>query len=159
MSGTQQDNVNSLLKKISEIEPAINTVKKLQQSGILAVLDAVAEQSDTIFNYASTMDLLGAVSAFSRLVPVLSEVFGNIDMDELEERLRDVPWTTLIGMLMAFLEFLSTDMLSIEPPEGKVSTLHILSEMKSPGMEFLLRIAESLSTKVMDQIRKKQNIE
>ncbi|GGM76472.1 hypothetical protein GCM10007108_13120 [Thermogymnomonas acidicola] len=157
MNGEEEERVERILEKLSEIEPAINTVKKLQQSGLLAVLDAIAEQSDNIFNYASTMGILDAASAMARIAPLVSDIMGNVDVEALEGKLRSVPWKTLFSALLALLDFIATDLPKIRAPQGKVTTLQILSEMRSPGMEYFLRIAESLSTKVMKEMGEKDS--
>ncbi|WP_075057048.1 hypothetical protein [Thermogymnomonas acidicola] len=119
MNGEEEERVERILEKLSEIEPAINTVKKLQQSGLLAVLDAIAEQSDNIFNYASTMGILDAASAMARIAPLVSDIMGNVDVEALEGKLRSVPWKTLFSALLALLDFIATDLPKIRAPAGK----------------------------------------
>lgn len=142
-----------ILGKLAELEPTINTLRKLQESGLMSVLDAIAEQSDNLFNYASTMELLGAASAAVKLLPILSHVAGLVDPDDLQEKLERIPWKAIINLFTALLDFVGSDLMTIEPPEGKGKTLKLLSEVRSPEMEYLIRILRAFSTRMMAELR------
>lgn len=150
LSGEEKE---SLLNLLADLEPTLRTVKKLQDSGIMAVLDALADQSDNLFNYASTMELLGAASAAVKLVPVLSQAAGEADSDEIQDKLSRIPWKTLFRILSALLEFVATDFTSIKPPEGRTRTMQVLSEVRSPEMEYMLRLVRAVSLKIMQEMK------
>ncbi len=155
---SQDGSLDEILQKLAELEPTINTLKKLQESGLMSVLDAIAEQSDNLFNYASTMELLGAASALLKIIPVMSQVAGMVDAEDLQEKLDHIPWKALINLFTAFLDFVGSDLMSIEPPEGKGKTLKLLSEVRSPEMEYLLRIMRALSTRMMAELKKQRKM-
>ncbi len=155
---SQDGRLDDILQKLAELEPTINTLQKLQESGIMSILDAIAEQSDNLFNYASTMELLGAASAAMKILPVLSQIAGMVDTDDLQEKLEHIPWKALINLFTAFLDFVGSDLMSIEPPEGKGKTLKLLSEVRSPEMEYLIRIVRALSTRMMKELKEQRKM-
>lgn len=157
MDEDQNERMRNLLQKLYEIEPAINTVKKLQESGILAIIDALSEQSDMIFNYSSSMELLDALSTFLKIFEITNKIISSVDVEHLKEQILKIPWDKLLNIMGVVFEFIISDAPKIKPSQEKISTLKLLSEIKSPGMEFFIRELEMLSEKVIKEMNGNKN--
>ncbi|MGP6221026.1 hypothetical protein [Caldiplasma sukawensis] len=153
MDENQNERIRNLLQKLSEVEPAIITVKKLQESGILAIIDALSEQSDMIFNYSSNMELLQAFSTFLTILEILNKILSSVDFEYLKEQVNKIPWNKLFNIIGVVLEFIVSDAPKVKPSSEKISTLKLLSEIKSPGMEFLIRELEVLSERLIEEMK------
>lgn len=151
MAGPDDDRIMRALKMIEDLEPTLKTVKKLQESGIISVLDALAEQSDVLFNYASTMDLLGAASAIIRFIPLMSGAVGDLDPERLESGIMAVPWNAVFSSLLAIMKSMGEGMEKIEVTSSRPGTLALLSEARSPEMTFLMRLMKEIARGMMNQ--------
>ncbi len=142
--------IEHLLDELNDLEPTINSLKKLQESGLMGAVDAISEQSDNIFNYATTMTILGAFSAFVKLLPILSKISDNIDFDELQNKISSIQWESLIKVVNVILDFVSVDLPKIEN-SSKGGVIRVLSDIKSPETEYLLRIMEEFSKRLIKE--------
>lgn len=151
MAGTENDRLERILSMIEDLEPTLKTVKKLQESGLMSVLDALAEQSDILFNYASTMEILGAASAMIRLIPLISSAVGEMDSERFETGIKAISWGTVFSSLLAAMESMGKGMEKIDMPSSRPGTMALLSEARSPEMIFLMRLIREVSRGIMDQ--------
>ncbi len=143
--------IERMLGMIEDLEPTLKTIKKLQESGLMSILDALAEQSDAIFNYASTMEVLGAASAVIRFIPIISSAVGDLDNEKLESSMRAISWNALISNLLAAIESIGREMGKIEMPSTRPGIMALLSEARSPETTFLLRLMRAVARDIMDQ--------
>ncbi|MCL5732825.1 MAG: hypothetical protein M1285_05455 [Candidatus Thermoplasmatota archaeon] len=151
MAGSDDERMERILRMIEDLEPTLRTVKKLQESGLMAVVDALAEQSDVLFNYASTMDLLGTASALVRFIPLISSAVGDMDPERFEAGIKGVSWNSMFSLLLAVMESVGKGMEKVEIPSSRPGTLALLSEARSPEMAFLIRLMREIARGVMDQ--------
>ena len=156
MAGPDDERIDRILGMIEDLEPTLKTVKKLQESGLMSVLDALAEQSDVLFNYASTMDLLGTASALVRFIPLISSAVGDLDPERFETGIKEVSWNAVFSLLLAVMESLGKGMEKVEIPSSRPGALALLSEARSPEMAFLIRLVREIARGIMDQETKKR---
>ena len=156
MAGPDDERIDRILGMIEDLEPTLRTVKKLQESGLMSILDALAEESDVLFNYASTMDLLGTASALVRFIPLISSAVGDLDPEKFETGIKEVSWNSIFSLMLAVMESVGKGMEKVEIPSSRPGTLALLSEARSPEMAFLIRLVREIARGIMDQETKKR---
>ncbi|MEM0156530.1 MAG: hypothetical protein QXN26_00500 [Thermoplasmataceae archaeon] len=148
---TNDARIEKILGMIEDLEPTLKTIKKLQESGLMSILDALAEQSDVMFNYASSMDILGAASALIRFIPLISSAVGDLDPERLESTMRTISWNTLFSSVLTAIESMGREIGKIEMPSSRPGIMALLSEARSPETTFLLRLMRGVVRDMMDQ--------
>ncbi|MEM0168003.1 MAG: hypothetical protein QW515_05175, partial [Thermoplasmatales archaeon] len=62
------EKLDRIENKLNALEPTINTIEKLQESGIIGMIDGFAEDFDNIFNYSTKMEILGLIIGFTGVI-------------------------------------------------------------------------------------------
>ncbi len=140
-----------IMKKIAELEPTIDTLKKLQDSGIIAALEALSDQADLIINFASNMEILGTMSIMFRLMGIADISMGKVDQDKLIRDAKEIDWGQLFEMLFRILKFIANDAKNIPKPAGKQKLKDALGELRSPETEYLIKLMSGMSKQLMQK--------
>lgn len=144
-------NDEEIMDKLKELEPTIDAIKKLQESGLIAALESLGDQADLIINYASTMEILGTMSLLFRLMGIADISMGKIDQEELIKDAKEVEWGELFKMLFKILKFIANDTKNIPKPAGKQKLKDALGELRSPETEYLIRLMSGISSQLMNK--------
>lgn len=138
-----------ILDKIRELEPTIDAIKKLQESGLMAALESLGDQADLIINYASTMEVLGTLSLLFRMIGIADISVGKVNQEELIRNAKEIDWVYLFKMLFEILKFIANDAKNIPKPAGKQKLKDALGELRSPETEYLIKLMSGISSKLM----------
>ncbi len=149
MSTDSEKSTNDI---VEELLPTIRTIKKLQESGIMAMIDAVADNFDELFNYASSMPLMDGISLLVKIAPMASVLLKSIDMDKLQKSLESIPWDRVAYGFNSITDFMAKDMEKVQIPQTKASMLRALGEIETPEMQYLLNIAIKFARRIMDDM-------
>ncbi|MGP6208020.1 hypothetical protein ACNF42_08350 [Cuniculiplasma sp. SKW3] len=140
-----------IMDKIRELEPTIDAIKKLQESGVMAALESLGEQADLIINYASTMEVLGTLSLLFRIMGIADISMGKVNQEELIKNAKEIDWGSLFKMLFEILKFIANDAKNIPKPTGKQKLKDTLGELRSPETEYLIKLMSGISSKLMNR--------
>ncbi len=140
-----------ILDRIRELEPTIDAIKKLQESGLMAALETLAEQADLIINYASDMEILGTLSLLFRLMGIADISLGKINQEDLIKDAKEIDWASLFKMLFSILKYIANDAKNIPKPAGKQKLKDALGELRSPETEYLMKLMSGISSQIMSK--------
>ncbi len=138
-----------ILDRIRELEPTIDAIKKLQESGLMAALETLAEQADLIINYASDMEILGTLSLLFRLMGIADISLGKVNQEDLIKDAKEIDWASLFKMLFSILKYIANDAKNIPKPAGKQKLKDALGELRSPETEYLIKLMSGISSQIM----------
>jgi hypothetical protein len=138
-----------LLTKIGELEPTIDAIKKLQETGIISALESLGDQADLILNYGSTMETLGAISLLFRILGIANISMGKLDQEKLIKDAKEIDWTNLFNILFSILKFLANDAKNVPKPSGKQKLKDAIGELRSPETEYLIALMSDISSILM----------
>jgi hypothetical protein len=142
---------DDILDRIRELEPTIDAIKKLQESGLMAALETLAEQADLIINYASDMEILGTLSLLFRLMGIADISLGKINQEDLIKDAKEIDWASLFKMLFSILKYIANDAKNIPKPAGKQKLKDALGELRSPETEYLMKLMSGISSQIMSK--------
>ena len=142
---------DDILDRIRELEPTIDAIKKLQESGLMAALETLAEQADLIINYASDMEILGTLSLLFRLMGIADISLGKINQEDLIKDAKEIDWASLFKMLFSILKYIANDAKNIPKPAGKQKLKDALGELRSPETEYLIKLMSGISSQIMSK--------
>lgn len=140
-----------ILDRIRELEPTIDAIKKLQESGLMAALETLAEQADLIINYASDMEILGTLSLLFRLMGIADISLGKVNQEDLIKDAKEIDWASLFKMLFSILKYIANDAKNIPKPAGKQKLKDALGELRSPETEYLIKLMSGISSQIMSK--------
>jgi len=143
--------------KINAIEPTLNTIEKLQESGIIGMLDGFAEEFDNIFNYATKMEILDMVTMAIKILEPLSRMSKKGDIEKLIALLSKADMDKVLPVLEAVLSCAPKvqDVMEVSSRRTKKVRLGELMDLiRSPEMGALLYTAKELSGCVMEDSKK-----
>lgn len=142
---------DDILDRIRELEPTIDAIKKLQESGLMAALETLAEQADLIINYASDMEILGTLSLLFRLMGIADISLGKVNQEDLIKDAKEIDWASLFKMLFSILKYIANDAKNIPKPAGKQKLKDALGELRSPETEYLIKLMSGISSQIMSK--------
>ena len=142
---------DDILDRIRELEPTIDAIKKLQESGLMAALETLAEQADLIINYASDMEILGTLSLLFRLMGIADISLGKVNQEDLIKDAKEIDWASLFKMLFSILKYIANDAKNIPKPAGKQKLKDALGELRSPETEYLMKLMSGISSQIMSK--------
>ncbi len=154
------DIYNKLVKieeELEEIKPTLETVKKLQESGLIAMIDGVAEEFDNIFNYASKMEILDILTMAVRILEPLTKMMKKGDLDKLIEIFNKVDISKFIPLLEALANCSDKmeDVLKVSAKrKKKMGMMEMLNTVRSPEMAALLSLGKEMSGCLMENTKK-----
>lgn len=149
-----EEKISDLATLLDDLYPTIRALKKLQESGIIAIVDAFADNFDELFNYASKMSILDGISAIIKLAPIANELLKFLDLYQVQENLKNIPWDKVAFALASLTEFMAKDFENVIIPQNKTGMLKTLEEIEKPEMQYLLNIAMKFSKRMMDNMSK-----
>jgi len=138
-----------MMKKIEQLEPTIDALKKLQDSGIISALEALSDQADIIINFASNMEILGTMSILFRAMGIADISIGKVDQEKLVKDAKEIEWGELFEMLFRLLKFIANDAKNIPKPVGKQKLKDAIGELISPETEYLIKLMSGISSQLM----------
>ncbi len=93
---------DELIGKIKDLEPTIDAIKKLQENGIISVLESLGDQADLILNYGSTMETLGTISLLFRMLGIANISIGKLNQEKLIKDAQEIDWGNCSISYLAF---------------------------------------------------------
>ncbi len=140
---------DELIGKIKDLEPTIDAIKKLQENGIISVLESLGDQADLILNYGSTMETLGTISLLFRMLGIANISIGKLNQEKLIKDAQEIDWGELFNILFSILRFIANDARNIPKPAGKQKLKDAIGELRSPETEYLIALMSDISSLLM----------
>jgi uncharacterized protein YjgD (DUF1641 family) len=153
------EKLNKIENKLDALEPTLNTIEKLQESGIIGMLDGFAEEFDNIFNYATKMEIFDMITMAVRVLEPLTKMMKKGDIEKLLSLLDKAEIDKLAPLLEAIVSCApkAKEVISISSRrEKKVGLTELMDIVRSPEMGALLYTAKELSGCVMENNKKIQ---
>ncbi|MEM0073826.1 MAG: hypothetical protein QXT54_04890, partial [Thermoplasmatales archaeon] len=151
------EKLDRIENKLNALEPTINTIEKLQESGIIGMIDGFAEDFDNIFNYSTKMEILDTVTLAIRVLKPLSKVMKKGDIEKLLLLLENVDFNKLIPLLEALASCApeARDVLKVSSRrKEKMGLMEMMNQIRSPEMAALIAVARKLSGCMLENIDK-----
>jgi len=146
-------------EELEEIKPTLETVKKLQEAGLIGMIDGLAEEFDNLFNYASKMELLDLLTITVKVLEPLQKMMKTGELQRLLELLTKVDISKLMPILeaMANCSDKVVDVLEVSSRrKKKMGLMEMLNTVRSPEMAALLYMGKELSGCMMENAKKSQ---
>jgi hypothetical protein len=140
---------DELIGKIKDLEPTVDAIKKLQENGIISVLESLGDQADLILNYGSTMETLGTISLLFRMLGIANISIGKLNQEKLIKDAQEIDWGELFNILFSILRFIANDARNIPKPAGKQKLKDAIGELRSPETEYLIALMSDISSLLM----------
>ena len=140
---------DELIGKIKDLEPTVDAIKKLQENGIISVLESLGDQADLILNYGSTMETLGTISLLFRMLGIANISIGKLNQEKLIKDAQEIDWGELFNILFSILRFIANDARNIPKPAGKQRLKDAIGELRSPETEYLIALMSDISSLLM----------
>ncbi|MEM0158284.1 MAG: hypothetical protein QW812_02085 [Thermoplasmataceae archaeon] len=148
------DRVGSMLERL---EPTLSTIEKLQESGIIAMVEAFADEFDNIFNFATKVEIFNAATLVIKLLRRFSNFANSDDIDRLMAILEKVDVGKLAQIIEVALPCLTEADEALKPyseNREKLGVKEIVNELRSPEMRIIISVAKKLSNCVMEKSSK-----
>lgn len=153
------EKLNKIESKLDALEPTLNTIEKLQESGIIGMLDGFAEEFDNIFNYATKMEVFDMITMAVRVIEPLTKMMKKGDIEKLLSVLDKVEIDKLIPMLEALAACApkADEVMKVSSRrKKKIGLMELMNTVRSPEMGALLSLARELSGCMMENSKKTQ---
>ncbi len=153
------EKLNKIESKLDALEPTLNTVEKLQESGIIGMLDGFAEEFDNIFNYATKMEIFDMITMAIRVLEPLTKMMKKGDIEKLLSLLDKVEIDKLVPLLEAVASCApkAEEVMSVSSRrKKKMGLMELMNTVRSPEMSALLSMAKELSGCMMENSKKTQ---
>jgi uncharacterized protein YjgD (DUF1641 family) len=153
------EKLNKIENKLDALEPTLNTIEKLQESGIIGMLDGFAEEFDNIFNYATKMEIFDMITMAIRILEPLTKMMKKGDIEKLLSLLDKVEIDKLVPLLEAVASCApkAEEVMSVSSRrKKKVGLMELMNTVRSPEMGALLSMAKELSGCMMENSKKAQ---
>ncbi len=145
--------LDGIQKKIDSIEPTLKTIEKLQESGVIGMLEGVAEEFDNLFNYASKSEIFDIMTLAIKTLEPLTRIMKKGDIEKLLSVLEKVEVQKLVPLLEAVANCapkVDEVMKVTAGRKKKMSLMELMNTVRSPEMASLLTIAKELSGCMME---------
>ncbi|MEM0141704.1 MAG: hypothetical protein QXN66_06740 [Thermoplasmatales archaeon] len=134
--------------RLDALEPTIITIEKLQESGIIGMIDGFTEEFDNVFNYATKMEILDSITMAIKIVKSLSKVMEKGNLDRLISIVEKIDFGKITPLLEAAI--------SCAPKAGeilkassrrkeKIGFMELVNEVRSPEIASLISLAKEFS--------------
>ncbi|MGC8547167.1 MAG: hypothetical protein ACP5MU_05895 [Thermoplasmata archaeon] len=153
------EKLNKIENKLDALEPTLNTIEKLQESGIIGMLDGFAEEFDNIFNYATKMEIFDMITMAIRVLEPLTKMMKKGDIEKLLSLLDKVEIDKFVPLLEAVASCApkAEEVMSVSSRrKKKVGLMELMNTVRSPEMGALLSMAKELSGCMMENSKKAQ---
>jgi len=153
------EKLNKIENKLDALEPTLNTIEKLQESGIIGMLDGFAEEFDNIFNYATKMEIFDMITMAIRILEPLTKMMKKGDIEKLLSLLDKVEIDKLVPLLEAVASCApkAEEVMGVSSRrKKKVGLMELMNTVRSPEMGALLSMAKELSGCMMENSKKAQ---
>ncbi len=153
------EKLNKIESRLDSLQPTIDTIEKLQESGIIGMVDGFAEEFDNIFNYATKMEIFDLITMAVKVLEPLTKMMKKGDIEKLLTLLDKVEIDKLIPLLEALASCApkAEEVLSVSSRrKKKVGLMELMNTVRSPEMGAMLSLVQELSSCMMENNKKIQ---
>ncbi len=153
------EKLNKIESRLDSLQPTIDAIEKLQESGIIGMVDGFAEEFDNIFNYATKMEIFDLITMAVKVLEPLTKMMKKGDIEKLLTLLDKVEIEKLIPLLEALASCApkAEEVMSVSSRrKTKLGLMELLNTVRTPEMGAMLSLVQELSTCMMENNKKIQ---